>query len=72
MRPGRGHVGVILHAESTHPPDGRHALIEADEATIHAAAVHTAAVLRAPRVILGFSYGAKHGCCGENTKREQQ
>src|SRR5262249_11113229 len=33
VRPRRGHVSIILYAESTYSPDSSHALIKADKAT---------------------------------------
>jgi hypothetical protein len=53
MWSGWSPVSVIQHAETANPPDGRHALLKADEAAIEVCTV-AFAFQRAPRIILGF------------------
>jgi hypothetical protein len=60
MRPRRRDVCIVPKAKSADPPDSGHALIEADEATIHGAFV--APVLGAPRIVLGFGCSAEYDC----------
>lgn len=71
MRPRRGLVGIVLNAETADTAHIGHALLVSREAAIHSAS-STAAILRAPGIILRFGWAAERGRRGGNAKCEQQ
>jgi hypothetical protein len=69
VRAGRRLVLRILVAESTDPAHRRHALLKCREATIRTAA-SAGAVVRTPRIILGFGSRDYPGRCDEDCERK--
>ena len=71
MRPNRGLVLRVLLAVPALPSDRHHALLETDEAAIHAATASLAqAKVRTPGIILRFGWSTEHGCGGGNANYE--
>jgi hypothetical protein len=63
----------IRLAEAAEPARGFHALLKRCEAAVRAAATHrTTAVVRAPRIVLGFAWSVQRSCCNDNTYRKQE
>ena len=71
VRSGWGHVLRVRLAETAEPARGFHALLKCCEAAIRAAATHSTAVNRAPRIVLSFGRSVEHSCCSNNAERKQ-
>ena len=68
MRSGRRHVLRIRLAVATEPTRGFQALFKRCEAAVCAT---FPAVIRAPRIVLGFGWSVEHSCCSNNAERKQ-
>ena len=72
MRSGWRHILRIWLAKAAEPPSSIHTLFKGYETAIRAAAAHSTAVNRAPRIVLSFRACSKADNTDANSQDEQQ